>query len=107
MNFINLNNNNTYVRLLILDSLLLTKMNSESMYYESESVKLNSEIRDLKRAFIEIARANAALREEIYNNQVEIDSKNAEIEHNKKTLIWLRNMELEIFLILNTPKKNS
>jgi hypothetical protein len=75
------------------------------MYYEF--VNLNSEIRDLKLAFIEIARANAALREEIYNAQDKIDSNDEEIEHNKKTLQWLRDTEIEIFLIQNKQKNKS
>ncbi len=61
----------------------------------------------MKLAFIEIARANAALREDIYNTQGKIEYKNEEIEHNKKTLQWLRDMEIEIFLIQNKQKNKS
>ena len=71
----------------------------------SEIAIMDCEIREMEKFLHKLVIANSWLIQNIQETQNNFELKNEEIEYNKKTLIWLHDMEAKVFLIQNTPKK--
>jgi hypothetical protein len=71
----------------------------------SEISSMYCEISEMEIFLHKLVIANSWLMQNIQETHNKFELKNEEIEYNKKTLIWLRDMEAKVFLIQNTPKK--
>jgi len=71
----------------------------------SEIAIMDYEIREMEKFLHKLVIANSWLMQNIQETHNKFELKNEEIEYNKKSLIWLHDMETKVFLIQNTPKK--